>query len=312
MDGELSLPAHAGALLRSVFGAALRQGACTTGLPRCGDCPLLRACAYPAIFETPPQPTQFAQRFSQMPNPYVIEPPAGAVTLRQGEPWAFHMVLVGDATWQQLPLIVSAWQRALRSGLGQARVAGSLLAVDAVDGGGEANPVFDLAAKRLAGAQPLLDLHELVTRGGETPAALDLAIDTPLRLQHESKPLRPGDLTPRVFMTHLLRRISLMLEVHLGIQPLPSDVPALLAGADEVQHDAVQLRWLDQRRFSARQGQELPQGGVVGRWIWKGTLASLLPWLVLGQWLHVGKGATAGLGGYRVFALDAHGSNPAT
>ena len=53
----------------------------------------------------------------------------------------------------------------------------------------------------------------------------------------------------------------------------------------------------------ARQGQELPQGGVLGRWVWTGTVAPLLPWLLLGQWLHVGKGATAGLGGYRVLPL---------
>jgi hypothetical protein len=109
LDRPLQVPAHPGALLRSVFGAALRLGACTTGLPRCGECPLLRTCAYPAIFETPPRPTQFEQRFSQPPNPYVIEPPPGPTVLLGGEPLVFHMVLAGAVAHRQLPLIVSAW-----------------------------------------------------------------------------------------------------------------------------------------------------------------------------------------------------------
>ncbi|MFM2069217.1 MAG: hypothetical protein RLZZ584_4126 [Pseudomonadota bacterium] len=46
-----------------------------TGQPDGKACPLWRSCPYPALFETPPRPTQFEQRFSQVPNPYVIEPP---------------------------------------------------------------------------------------------------------------------------------------------------------------------------------------------------------------------------------------------
>ena len=42
-------------------------------------------------------------------------------------------------------------------------------------------------------------------------------------------------------------------------------------------------------------------GGVLGRWSLRGdpaTLAALWPWLWLGQWLHVGKNATMGMGAY--------------
>jgi hypothetical protein len=41
-------------------------------------------------------------------------------------------------------------------------------------------------------------------------------------------------------------------------------------------------------------------GGVVGNWTLTGELAPFLPYLHLGQWLHVGKEATFGLGGYRL------------
>lgn len=303
LERPLELPAHPGALLRSVFGAALRQGACTTGLPRCGECPLLRSCAYPAIFETPPAPTQFEQKFSQLPNPYVIEPPAGPVVLRAGEPLVFHMVLAGSATQRQTPLIINAWQRALRFGLGQARIPGQLQAVAALDALGHRNTLFPPSAAAPSQPTPLLDLAALIRTGNPEPAALELRFESPLRLQHESKPLRPDQLTPRVFMSHLLRRITLMLDAHMDIRPAPFDVGAVLSLANQVAHDSRALQWHDLRRYSARQGQELPQGGVQGPWLWQGPLAQLLPWLLLGQWLHVGKGATAGLGGYTVRAV---------
>jgi CRISPR/Cas system endoribonuclease Cas6 (RAMP superfamily) len=44
-------------------------------------------------------------------------------------------------------------------------------------------------------------------------------------------------------------------------------------------------------------------GGVLGRWTLHGTpevLAEIYPWLWLGQWLHVGKNASMGLGGYQL------------
>ena len=40
--------------------------------------------------------------------------------------------------------------------------------------------------------------------------------------------------------------------------------------------------------------------GVVGEWQLEGDCAPLLPWLWLGQWLHVGKNATMGMGQYRL------------
>lgn len=42
-------------------------------------------------------------------------------------------------------------------------------------------------------------------------------------------------------------------------------------------------------------------GGVLGTWTLRGDVAPLLPWLWLGQWLHAGKNATMGMGGYRLF-----------
>ena len=65
--------------------------------------------------------------------------------------------------------------------------------------------------------------------------------------------------------------------------------------------DTQDLHWFDWTRYSSRQQQEMTLGGVLGTWTLHGsteTLAALWPWLWLGQWLHVGKNASMGMGGY--------------
>ena len=126
MQADLMLPEYSGSLLRGQFGDALRRTACMTGAKTCPGCPLLRTCPYPAIFEAPAPDLQQAKKFSQVPNPYVIEPPAfGTRRVAAGDVLQFGIVLVGRAL-DQLPLIVFAMERAFGRGIGRQRVAGCL------------------------------------------------------------------------------------------------------------------------------------------------------------------------------------------
>ena len=60
------------------------------------------------------------------------------------------------------------------------------------------------------------------------------------------------------------------------------------------------LRWRDWTRYSSRQHRKMQLGGLVGSVTYAGDLAAFLPFVALGQLLHVGKNATFGLGKYRV------------
>lgn len=310
LEADLPLPVFAGPLLRSVFGAALHHVACTTGQPRCSACPLWRSCPYPAVFETPPRPTQFEQQFSQVPNPYVIEPPLageGDGMLCAGEPLVWHMVLAGEPTLTRLDLIVHAWRRALRQGLGERRVPGRLLSVERLDpDGGAPLPVLAGDGSRVTAHEsrlwlplPAVDADESATPTLEAT----LHLTTPLRLQHQGQALGPEQLDARTLLSQMLRRTNLMLDLHLGVRPAPFDAPALLAAVLPVLSERRALRWQDAPRYSARQRREMNLRGVVGRWTINApahVLAPLLPWLHLGQWLHLGKNATMGLGAYRL------------
>ena len=159
----LPLPEYAGSLLRGQFGAALRNVACMTRQPTCAGCPLLQTCPSTRIFEAqpPPKGQHTLQDFSQIPNPYVMEPPTpGARVLAAGDTLEFNMVLIGQAL-EQLALIVFALQRALSQGLTRLRVPAELQRVDWLDEAGIAHPVW-------AHAQPTLAAHPTLL---QVPAA---------------------------------------------------------------------------------------------------------------------------------------------
>lgn len=308
MHERLDLPAYAGSLLRGVFGAALRTGVCITGQPACAGCPVASDCAYTAIFDAPPRATVLSPQPLSVPNPYVIEPPPmGTPAIAAGGVLEFHMVLIGEGAQRRWPVVLSAWQRALRTGLGQTRAKGELVTVRDLD---VRDPAFALRFSAEAPMRPcppptLLNLAALSTKVPTAPSVqqrITLEFHTPLRLQRDASILPADELTPRTLVSHLMRRVNLMMDVHLGTRPPPNDIHALLALADTLQDDRSALRWHDMRRYSSRQQQQVPLSGVLGRWTLKGELAPVLPWLALGQWLHLGKGATLGLGGYRLRA----------
>ena len=293
LRADLRLPEFSGSLLRGQFGAALRRAACITRARTCDGCPLLATCPYPAIFETPAPADHPLQKFSAVPNPYVIEPPPlGTRFVAAGETLSFGMVLVGRAL-DQLPLIVYALQRAFDRGIGPQRAAGDL--EDIVhEAAGEPASIWDPDAGRVLAHAPTVALP-----GFAAVQEARLAIDTPLRLQDNSRPLHGRDLSPRRLVTALVRRAALLFEFHAG-------QPGLGAGAGELARhaeglaDERDLAWHDWTRYSSRQQQAMTLGGVLGTWTLRGDLAPLLPWLWLGQWLHVGKNATMGMGAYRL------------
>lgn len=304
----LELPPYAGSLLRGQFGAALRHLACMTRQPSCTDCPLRSTCPYPRIFEAPAPPAHSLQRFSAIPNAYVVEPPEPAIAaegasiapvLEPGQTLSFHMVLMGSAI-EQLPLVIVAWQRALQHGLTKSRSRAELLQVQWLD----AN---DLPQTVWTAAQPRLQAHAASLQCPAVPSDLEavtLHIHTPLRLQHQGQPLRPHQLGARTLLSAVARRAALVLEFHAQQPQWGTHVPATVAKAPQLSEQR-ELHWFDWKRYSSRQQQTMALGGVLGTWQLHGpadTLAQLWPWLWLGQWLHVGKNATMGLGGYRLTA----------
>lgn len=290
-DGPLQLPPYAGSMLRGAFGHALLA---LSPLPHTDGqpCALHARCPYCQLFAAPPLPGHSLQKFSHMPQPYVIEPPtAGAQQLQAGQSFGFGLVLIGKALGL-LPVVLQAWQRALRTGLGPGHTPCTLLEIN------DENGLQPLPDKR----EQLFNLNAALPPAPALGTQATLHFHTPLRLQVQGKPARAGQLTARDLLIALARRHQLLCDVHLGAAAPQYDFKTLVEQAQAVALQAQDLHWFDWGRYSQRQQQEMQLGGLLGSVQLHGDLAPFAELLHLGQWLHVGKNATMGLGGYRLTA----------
>lgn len=304
VTAPVRLPDYAGSLLRGAFGHALRSLACMTRAKACDGCDLISTCPYPALFAPPAPASHALQKFSQVPVPYVIEPPEwGAKVLAEGAVFSFNQVLVGRAL-RELPLVILAWRRALGRGIGAGDGRAELLRVVHCAEGGETE-----IHRPETGA--LLD-HERKVSLRSTAVAdarrATLRFHTPLRLQQNGRALPPGKLDARTLLMALARRASLLAEFHCGA-PLIEDFAQLSAACAGLREEK-RLAWRDWTRYSSRQQQKMALGGVVGEWALEGELAPFLQLLRLGEWLHVGKETAFGLGRYTLLAAGAEHISP--
>ena len=283
---------YAGSMLRGAFGQALRKLACVTRMKDCKACLLYRQCAYPKVFETPaPHHTQF-QSFSQIPNPFVLEPPPmGSNALTVGETFSFNVVLIGQAL-EQLPLIIFAWQTALNVGLGPNHAKVELLNVVF-----EPNqPVAQLIYTNDAKAS-LLQTPEFTPEPLPPTDQLTVQLLTPLRIQKKGQVLS-SHMRGKDFLMALIRRYYFLQEFHTPDYQAP-DFKKLAQQVEQVEghHD---FSWCEWHRYSSRQQQKMIFGGVLGQLHLVGELTPFLPILVSGQWFHVGNKTTFGMGHYQL------------
>ena len=297
----IRLPGYSGSAFRGLLGHSLRRSVCVTRAPNCDGCLLRQHCVYSTFFESPALPAQAGQRYSALPHPFVLEPPpAGQRVIPPGDPLSLGMTLIGPAA-ELLPYLIHALQRAGERGLGRENARFRLLGVEQeIQTGSEQwQSVYDSQAGVLEGFRsqpPAL---------GPAPSALSLALITPLRLKQQGHYLGVQQLDARALLGTLARRVALLME-HYQPEAEAPDWGPLQPAIDQVQLERADLRWVDWRRYSSRQRTQMQLGGLLGSLQLSGPgLPALWPLIALGQWLHLGKNTSFGLGRYRVVPVDA-------
>jgi len=289
---------------RGAFGTALRHAACLTGAPSCEGCTARWQCHYAYLFETPPPPlTTRMRRYPAAPHPFVLWTESAPQDANQSAttPHVLGFSLIGKGI-THADLVLRILERVAHRGVGR---------------GGVPWRVLD---RQIAGPQNPEDWHSFthLEHGAAAvsghrwpvPAMADLPwrIEwlTPLRLQHEGQVLRM--LNGRVLLSALLRRISLLSYFHMGNE-LEAPFAEWAERAHSLELQQQGLRWQRGTRQSSRQGTTVPLDGLTGELFVDGRdrpwLAELWPWFWLGQWLHLGKSASLGLGQYRISSLTA-------
>jgi len=143
-----------------------------------------------------------------------------------------------------------------------------------------------------------VSLHQPLSTAPALEGQATLRFHTPLRLQVQSKPVRADQITARNLLIGLERRYQLLCDVHLGAAAPQLDFATLSAQAATITLKVEDLHWFDWGRYSQRQQQEMQLGGLLGSLHLQGDLAPFAQLLHQGQWLHVGKNTSFGLGGY--------------
>ena len=295
----LLLPAYKGSALRGGFGQVFRRIACLGTDHGFGQCLLGDRCPYHYIFETPPPAGSVVlDKVPTAPQPFVIEPPLETKRVYEpGEDLLFHLVLIGKAL-DYLPYFIYTFDELGRVGLGRGKGNYMLESVAWMDASSTAVPVYDGDRKVLTDSFSPLSLSQLsVSDSSLSPISVSLSFLTPTRLKFENQ--LAGDCEFHVFFRNLTRRLALLDYFHCGGE-FPPERREFVERARAIETVTSDLRWIDWERYSNRQQTRMKLGGFVGQVTYRGDFTEFLPYLVLGTYTHVGKGATFGLGGYRI------------
>ena len=294
---------YSGSVWRGYFGARLRRMVCATGEPRCDGCDLRGECAYAYLFDTaPPANAPRMRKYNSVPHPLVLAPPPemGARLYPAGSRYPLDVRLFGRAC-DYAALVAQALALVGRDGPGAKGAPLRLARIHSAQlSEGE---VIEYLPGRAIPVEPACP---------EMPPCPDHPVEirlmTPLRLVAGGRVVGPDRLTFRVLFSSLLRRISMLTVFHTD-HPLETDFAGLVKRSETVRIETERLRWREWKRRSARQNRLVPMGGIAGRiTVDLAGAEALWPYLWLGQWTHVGKGAIMGLGRY-VISADIPSSN---
>jgi hypothetical protein len=294
----------AGSYLRNALASVMRRATCPE-THRIGKPTPEHAATCPAcwLLAAESDPGSVARAYSVMP-PYQPRP-----VVEPGERFTFALTLYGDG-FQFLPYFVLAFNEVGRVGVGPGRGSFQVEAISCH------NPFSGASESVLQPGETLVRVPSLfvsqeqvvptaVDHNPSLPHSGDLAIHflTPTRLEggkENNMPLKTPDFG--VFFRRLLYRLDDLGRQFAGQERRNLDeVRSLYALADQVRLVDAQTRWLDLWDWSGRTQSRTPVGGLVGTAVYRSQdWQPLLPWLIFGQAVQVGKAAVRGNGAYEI------------
>jgi CRISPR-associated endoribonuclease Cas6 len=305
----LLLPPYKGSTLRGGFGHAFRRIACALKDKECADCLLREQCVYAYVFETPiPSDAQMMRKYTVAPHPFVLEPPPEKQKVYEaGEDLSFGLTLIGRAA-EFLPYFIYAFDELGRIGIGKGRGKYELREIfeeNCLNHEGRSNQeaddgrsIYRWDSKVLAKPDGPVLWSNLLTDSPPSPGLMRLCFMTPARIKYDGRLTK--DLEFHVLFRNLLRRISLLSYFHCNHKLNDHDFKDMIGKAKEVKTVKKVLYWDDWQRYSSRQETRLNMGGFLGEITYEGNFEPFWPYVRLGEYMHVGKGSSFGLGRYGV------------
>lgn len=304
-EDTISIPAsNRGHIIRGAFGHSLKRLVCTDERGTCMSCSMKDECPYHLVFS--PTMLTSARRNRDTPRGFVIKPPLGErEVFTKDEPLTLSIVLVGNRV-RAHPWVLVALQAMGHAGIGPRRGRFTIRDILAVRDSEEIS-IYDHHTRMVINTS--LDItkkqiEEKVQRMSHDTITLEFL--TPTRIKFNPTGEKGHSQVVRIpAFHHLMRRLRdriNALSIAYGPGPLKIDFKEFGNRAESVQTVEHNLKWVEIRRKSRTQSVWHDQSGFTGMITYQGDLAPFLPFLVWGEYLHVGEDAVFGNGWYRIRA----------
>ena len=293
----LRMPQHKGNVFRGRFGYMLRHITCIATTQECEtQCQFPERCVYSKCFETPvPDDSPMLRGQPYAPHPFVLEPPrTGKSDFAPGDTFTCNLILIGEAI-NLLPWMVFTFDQIgkQRIGLRDKRGQCQLDTVESLSAD-SSQTIYTAETEMLTDDGLILHLDDVMRNAPHAIDAIELKFLTPTSIKVDGK--WTSRLTFEHLIRNLLRRIRFLSYFHCG-EDLEVDAPALIKAAGSVTHH-LRLNWLRKDRYSYRAEKSVPMGGFIGKARFMGELEPFLPFIYLGEYLHIGHHTAFGFGQY--------------
>jgi hypothetical protein len=223
-------------------------------------------------------------------------------TLAQDQPFQFTITLFGDG-FRFLPYFVLAASAMGDTGVGPGRGTFEIVSIHATNPlTGASHAVLEAGEKIVRPKSLPIGWNEAELAAREFSSAADIRIQflSPTRLIDSDSLVKAPDFG--IFFRRLLERVDELSKQHNGSERRPpEEVSELNQLADQVRLIEQTTQWIELWGPSGRTGRSTPMGGFVGFAVYRSKhWDKLLPWLLLGQGVQVGKLTAKGNGVFQV------------
>lgn len=239
------------------------------------------------------------RKYPNAPHPFVLTPPLESRrSYNAGEDIAFELTLIGKAI-DYLPYFIYTFEELGQMGIGKGRAKYQLQEVRSNACEQEKRLIYSSVDKIFHNSHRVVTTEDLLRskKHNNTASSISLHFITPARIKYDSR--LTLTLEFHILLRNLLRRISMLSYFHCG-EELDIEYKGLIQSAKDITTTHKDLRWMDWESYSARQDTRMKMGGFVGKVTFFGDMREYLPFILLGERVHVGKGSSFGLGKYEI------------
>ncbi|GFE61023.1 CRISPR system precrRNA processing endoribonuclease RAMP protein Cas6 [Geobacter sp. AOG2] len=274
------------------FAEVFRRIVCRRNATECSDDPSCTDCPRRVLFGQQLGADPSAVKCHQKPPlPFIFSFPTHGTTSKQADSFTCTLVLVGKAL-NHTTEFIKALSSLLINGCQVGQFAEATISlVESLDFYGNPTTIAVGVVAPDTGNLVTLDAQGIVDSRCRPTDTVGIAFITPLKLAKTGKIMCSFDAGQ--FLRSLMRRVSALAYYYCSYE--------MRDNFREYAYAANRIELLEDNFFFADAGhRSLALSGVLGNGVMSGDFNDLMPFLALGEYLHLGKGASYGMGQYRL------------